>query len=133
MTIGDQPIYIGFLDEFKREPTVLILGDQKGFLWLAGIIESRWTRSFSKFPRVMLANMNLHLSYSDKSGQLERSGPTFHWKLSNIDALTFPEQLIELANSEYPCHAYLDTPPRSEGIQVVASLNEYDPKLIFPK
>jgi hypothetical protein len=132
MTIGAFYIHIGFLDEFKSEPTVLILGDAQGFSWLAGIIESRWTGSFSLFPCVQLANMNLYLSYSDKSGQLERSGPNFHWKLSNIEAIAFPEQLIELADSEHPCHAYLDAPVPREGIQVVASLNEYDPKLLFP-
>jgi hypothetical protein len=93
-----------------------------GVFVACGIIESRWTGSFSLFPCVKLANMNLYLSYSDKSGRLEQSGPNFHWKFSNIKTLTFPEQLIELANSEYPCHAYLDAPVRREGIQVVASL-----------
>ena len=32
METDDQPLYIGFVDDFKNEPTLLILGDGGGLL-----------------------------------------------------------------------------------------------------
>src|ERR1022692_2573612 len=75
MAAGDQPLYIGFVSDFieESEPALLILGDEGGFLWLANIIESRWAGRFSlMFPRVTLANIDLHLGYSESHAGLKR-------------------------------------------------------------
>ena len=58
-------MHIGFLDEFRNEPTVPILGDATEFLWLAGVIESRGIGSLSSLPEVRLENMLLALSYTE--------------------------------------------------------------------
>jgi hypothetical protein len=122
-------LYIGLAD--FAEPTLLILGDSEGFLFLADLISSRWTGSFSSLSStVRLGNVDVNLSYSTGESGIERCGTRLCWCVPGAAVELFPEQLRALARSEGPHHAYLDTPSK-ENIQIVASKSEYDPAGVF--
>src|SRR5437867_3420406 len=107
----DNPVLnIGFVEDYRNEPAILIIGDEGGLLLLASLIESQWAGSLAALsPRVRLMNIRLDLNYSDSSSGLVCSGTECHWILSGTEVRVFPEQLRALVASESPGHAYLDT------------------------
>jgi hypothetical protein len=118
-------LHAGMID--FGEPIFLILGGPEGFLWLADLIESRWTGIFSGLSsKIRLTNTDLALIYSDSDGGLGGVGSVLRWTLSARAVRSFPEQLRALALSDGPHHAYLDD-PEGRGIQVIASKGEYEP------
>ncbi len=124
------PLHIGIAD--FSEPTLLILGESEGFLWLADLIESRWTGNLSTLvPEVRLANIaELELTYPGADGGAEQRGSVVHWRIQDTAVGLFPERLRALARCGEG-HHYLDAPPSVATLQVVASKGEYDPRVIF--
>jgi len=124
-------LFIGFVADFKGGPTVLMIGGPREFLTLASTIEDRRAGPItSLFHGVHLIGLDLYLSYGNK-GALRRSDKDFYWTISDAEADLFWEQLRVLSESAFPAHAYLDNSSVNDGIQVMASIGEYDPRAIF--
>lgn len=114
------------------EPTLLLLGDAASFSWLADCIASGLSLDFSDRPDVELVNLGLTLEITH-DGDLLRRGSMFTWRISLAESQQFSDQLRMLAGSEVPAHAYLDPTFNSSGVQIMASLGEYDAARVFGK
>jgi len=114
------------------DPTLLIVGDAEAFRELGGHFASRRHLDLAAFQSVRLINLSsLLLDPVDKDGEFSCDGPGFHWTVSRAEADQFSEQLQRLAASGGPAHAYLDPRVNRTGIQIVASLGEYESAAVF--
>jgi hypothetical protein len=114
---------VDFLD-----PTLLLLGEVESFKWIADEINKKHS--------IVLENsikngVSLKFIFSVQGGELHEDGHAFEWELSPAEATVVASQLRELADSKRLAHAYLDPLRNNTGIQIVASIGEYDGALIF--
>lgn len=112
---------IGLVD--VSGPTLLILGDADSFSRLAGEVLSR--------RHVTLDYWGTRLSVvpTASSGSLAQDGAQFSWEISATEALFVAGQLSALAASGSPAHHYLDPERNETGVQIIASLGEYDARV----
>lgn len=131
MTDKDQTLlYVGIVEDFKNETTLLLLGSSEGFEKLATKIELRESGDLSEINWVRQVCVNVHLSYCERCA-VDLSAEDVYWRICNAAARLFPEQLRGLALSQRPGHAYLECPSGEPTMQVVASRDEYDPQRVF--
>lgn len=115
-------LQIGLVD--FSEPTLLILGDAESFLWFAQEISSR--------RHVTLDHRGTRLSVvpTASGDSLAQDGAQFTWEISATEALFVAGQLSALAASGSPAHHYLDPERNETGVQIIASLGEYDARVL---
>lgn len=123
-------LHIGIAD--FAEPTLLLLGDQDSLVWLADQMEAEQSIDLAHVANAVLQrNFGLRILFTGQGGGLRRREATFVWELSRMEASHLAAQIRGLARSTSPSHAYLDPTPNLAGVQVIASLGEYDPGKIF--
>ena len=123
-------LYLGIAD--FAEPTLLLVGEANSLAWLAHQIETRRDIDFSKVPNVVpQPGFDLRVLPTAGDGSLMRKDKSFVWEISAQEASFFTLQLRELAASASPAHTYLDPHVNAAGVQIVASLGEYEPHRIF--
>jgi hypothetical protein len=64
-------------------------------------------------------------------GQLSRQGGRFTWQILFSAGEGVAQQLSALANSPRPAHVYIDPPINRSGVQVLASMGEYEPGAVL--
>lgn len=126
--MSTQPKLVVGLADFEK-PTLLLLGSVGSLTWLAGQIEQRHEVRMSdgRLP-ILLKNIDVHMIPVAECGTLQKVDHILRWNISPTDAVKFSQELRSLAMSGKPAHVYLDT--QSE-IEVIASLDEYDPGNAF--
>jgi len=130
MTQEASLLHIGIAD--FAEPTLLLIGDAQSFSWLADQIDARRELDFAEMPSlVSRTDVNLRLVPTMQTGRLTRRANVFGWEISAIEAQQFAQQLRGLAASTSPAHAYLDPESNVAGVQLVASMGEYDQSKVF--
>lgn len=123
-------LHIGVAD--FAEPTLLFLGDGNSLAWLADQIEAEHDIDFAELPNVALQpNFNLRILFAERHGELRRRKAAFVWEVSAAEALHLAAQIRSLARNTSPAHTYLDPHLNLAGVEVVASLGEYDPSRLF--
>jgi hypothetical protein len=123
-------LHIGIAD--FAEPALLLLGDADSLAWLADQIEAEQDIDFASLANVVRQlNFNLRILFTERGGGLSRREAAFVWEVSPAEARRIAAQLHSLAENMSPSHAYLDPTPNLAGVQVIASLAEYDPGKIF--
>jgi hypothetical protein len=123
-------LHIGIAD--FAEPALLLLGDADSLAWLADQIEAEQNIDFASFANVVRQlNFNLRILFTERGGGLSRREAAFVWEVSPAEARRLAAQLRSVAENMSPSHAYLDPTPNLAGVQVIASLGEYDPGRIF--
>ena len=123
-------LHVGIAD--FAEPTLLLIGDAQSFSWLADQMDARREFDFAQMPSlVRQMNVNLRLVPTMQTGRLTRRVNVFSWEISAIEAQRFAQQLLGLAASTSPAHAYLDPESNVAGVQLVASMGEYDQSKVF--
>jgi hypothetical protein len=75
--------------------------------------------------------VNLHVIPTIHGGSLTRRAHVFDWRISAVEATQFAQSIRTLAANTSAAHAYLDPESNVAGVQVVASLGEYDPSKVF--
>jgi len=130
MTIMHSLLCVGIV-EFA-DPALLLIGDAQSLSWLADQIDARRELNFAAIPSyVSQIDVSLRLAFTMQNGHLVRQGNVLDWEISSVEAQQFAKQLKELAASTSPAHAYLDPESNQSGLQIVASIGEYDPKKVF--
>src|SRR3954451_7970601 len=120
------PLHIGFVEDFRSGPAILLIGDAQDFLWLADLIGTRWTGNLSDLLTASeQCSIAMTLAY-DVCGGVTHLGKDFYWILSDREVREAIAMLRSLAESAKPGHQYLGT--GGGEIEVVASKDEYDPK-----
>lgn len=123
-------LHIGIAD--FAEPALLLLGDADSLAWLADQIEAEQDIDFASLANVVRQlNFNLRILFMERGDGLSRREAAFVWEVSAAEAQRLAAQLRSLAENMSPSHAYLDPTPNLAGVQVIASLGEYDPGKIF--
>jgi hypothetical protein len=111
---------------------LLLLGDAQSLSWLADQIDSRQQLDFADSPNVMnKTDVHLYVRPTEQTGRLTQQANVFDWEISAIEAPKFAQQLRELAASASPAHTYLDPESNVAGIEVIASMGEYDGSKVF--
>jgi hypothetical protein len=120
-------LYLGVVD--FDDPTLLILGKPDSFLWFAAQISAR--RAFTLEGGPGESHASLRFVPTEGSGLLTRQGNAFEWQISALECKQVVEHLESLAARDDPRHAYLDPAFNEAGVQVTASINEWDASHIF--
>jgi phosphotransferase system HPr-like phosphotransfer protein len=112
------------------EPTLLLLGSASSFRLLANQIRHQEEVAVgAKGPIGRQARLQI-VPASDFS-EMSRTENSFKVRLSPADAEQIARQLIELANSQKPAHAYIDILTSDSETQIIASLGEYVAEVVF--
>lgn len=109
------------------DPTFLLIGDTHSFNWLAGELEAFHAVVLKSDPRSEIDRLLLLPSVGN--GRCLRLGPQIVWQMSVQEAETVAAQLRVLAAASSPGHHYLDPDLAMAGLQIVASVGEYDPEV----
>ena len=108
------------------EPTLLLIGGAAAFQCLADGLSARHELILGESQ---LGNRCavLQIVPVENQGQLSRQGERFTWQILFSEAKGVAQQLSALANSPRPAHVYIDPPVNLSGVQVLASMGEYEP------
>lgn len=120
-------LYIGIVNFL--EPTFLLIGEAHSFRWLADQLTMQYSFTLEQVSGKTRAILRFIPVTS--VGCLSRLGNVFEWKISLPEARQVEQQLRELASSQRPAHAYLDPIINDTGVQIVASVGEYEPTRVF--
>ena len=126
MTQNHSLLQVGLVD--FAEPTLLLIAFPDSILRLAEDIASRHT-----FDLAVSAG-RAHLRFipiEHGDDRLSRDESDFLWFISAEKALEVVAELRGLAASVFPAHAYLDPQHNLAGVQIVASIGEYEPEKVF--
>jgi hypothetical protein len=109
------------------EPTLLLLGDMPGLLTLKDFFEKQDSVGIGRLLNLVEIQLEIHFAPEDSG--LEKSGTQFAWYISPMDAKKFARLIEEVASSEKPAHAYLDTSGHT-GFEIIVSKGEYEASVL---
>jgi hypothetical protein len=121
-------IQVGLAD--FADPTLLLLGDAAAFRWLANEVRARREVKLGA-EQSGDKRATLQVVPAETAGEFSRNGNRFSWRISSSEAETVARQLSALADSQVPAHAYIDPALDSTGVQLMASVGEYDASRVF--
>jgi hypothetical protein len=121
-------LHIGIVD--FSEPTLLVLGNPESFLWLAERISGRQLVAIEWGAMTSLTRLRF-VPTAHHRGRLSRHESDFEWDISASESEKVAEQLKALAANDRSGHAYLDPASNEAAVELVASINEYDPSRVF--
>jgi hypothetical protein len=128
MTVQQPQIHVGLPD--FADPTLLLVGDAAAFRWLASELRARREVTLGKQqPGAQRASLQILPDETD--GPCYRQGGDFSWRISSSEAERVARQLSGLADSQRPAHAYIDPTANLSGVQILASVGEYDPAQVL--
>jgi hypothetical protein len=128
MTESGEFVGIGVFDDFLGSTSVSMIGSREAFAILAGsLMQELGANEISIDDLLGIRIAQPKLSFTVNSAEegcyvAEKRKGSFQWFIAPSEKPEVIELLKSLADSEKPCHQYLET---TGEIQMIASVDEY--------